>query len=90
MIRESHNWFAYSAVRINAYREIAKLIDFTSNPNDEGEDDLDSSGVPLKLTSPCETHWLVFADALERTLGQYDALGMKGVRRLEFGLNAQG
>ena len=77
MIRETYNWFAHSSLRLNSYREVAKLVGFSTVVLDEDEapQASESQGVaPPKLISPSETRWLVLADCIEKSIGQYDAL----------------
>ena len=82
MIRESYNWFSHSSQRLGAYRDIAKLVGFsTVLEEDDSEEEAtensaenDQETNPPRLISPSDTRWLVLADRIEKILGQYDAL----------------
>uniref|UniRef100_H3ADB6 DUF4371 domain-containing protein n=1 Tax=Latimeria chalumnae TaxID=7897 RepID=H3ADB6_LATCH len=59
MIKETYNWFVYSAKCQAEYREVCQTLDGNS---------------PLKMISPSCTRWLVMADCVEQILEQFDAL----------------
>ncbi len=82
MVRESYNWFSHSSLRLSAYRDIAKLVGFSTSFEEAEEEDSheEESGEkqeelpPPRLISPSDTRWLVLADCVEKILAQYDAL----------------
>jgi hypothetical protein len=79
MVRESFNWFSHSSQRLSAYREIAKLVGFSTvfeeeETTEEESEEKNQELNPPKLISPSDTRWLVLADCVEKILGQYDAL----------------
>lgn len=66
MVRESHNYFAHSSVRLAAYKEL-----FNSMLDDH---ECTEKAEPPKLLSLSPTRWLAMYDCIERILSQFESL----------------
>ncbi|KAI5638384.1 sugar transporter domain-containing protein [Phthorimaea operculella] len=60
LIRETHNWFAYSSKRLEAYRDLYETMNNSRNPK--------------KIAGFCGTRWLARYNAIRTILDQWEEL----------------
>lgn len=60
LIRETHNWFAYSSKRLDAYRDLYETMNNSRNPK--------------KIAGFCGTRWLARYNAITTILDQWEEL----------------
>ncbi|XP_045502900.1 uncharacterized protein LOC123699895 [Colias croceus] len=60
LLRETHNWFSYSAKRLDAYRDLFEVMNNSRNPK--------------KIAGFCGTRWLARYNAITTILDQWEEL----------------